>query len=907
MPVMPPRSRIALLAFAILFVGAAAGCLVPPRPQDVSKPPRAAEEIVERMEVSPDMRADGRLPVTVVPVRYELDFEIDPRESRFSARATIAVSVPRVTNFVVLHAGDFFVRSIAAQVGSHLVAGVAARPHGEKWKDAISIAFDEPLPAGAAKLSFVYDAPFAQGEDPRGLFRRKEPSGWYAFSQLEPSGAREMFPSFDEPGFKVPFDITVTVPAGMSAFGNMPEVSRELTQAGTRIRFATTPPLPTYLVAVAVGEFEVIDGPTAPVPLRLIRPIGRPGAAGPALEAAAALVPVLSDLVGHGFPFPKLDLVAVTAPFRGAMENAGLITFAADLLLLETRRPSVWKERDMIDVLAHEIAHQWAGDLVTPRWWDDIWLNEGFATFLAARAVDKWRPAFGSGRVLLANIERTMDGDLVESQAPVRKSVHTVQEIERILHSGIEYVKGAAWLGMIERYVGKEAFARGFAKYLRDNAWKSVATDDFVAAIEASSGKALTPFANAFLDRPGVPVLSVEPSCKGDRFQAIVLRQEALAYRPSDPPSVAPWAIPFCASAGASDPSCNEVRVDRVALPFETSAASCRSWLDPNPGLAGYYRYEVSDEDLDRARSMAPRLAPEAKLGLLYNAWASVRRKHLKPDAVLRFLPALDAETDAEVLNGVVHVLTSARGLIAPRAERSFEAYARARFLRHKARLGLGAANHRAQSLGVFARSAALWGLEIGGDEDIAARARSAVDRALGDPTKPVDPEIGRILFAAAGRRIDVALLERLAEQVAHPALRENRELALVALGSIEDAVLLRRALDLSLRLELTPREVAALTWIAAENVARRKTVFDWIVSEWKAISQKWSGGALWGVLNVAAFACEDEQKKALEKLVADLPVKDAPWLVRAFADAEQCHDLREFGKVSLEAYLSKF
>jgi aminopeptidase N len=267
----------------------------------------------------------------------------------------------------------------------------------------------------------------------------------------------------------------------------------------------------------------------------LIRPKGELGSSQLALETAAGLLPILSDLVGHPFPFPKLDFVAVPKPFRYGMENPGLITWGAERLLLEPGRSSAWQEKALVQVLAHEIAHQWTGDLVTPRWWNDIWLNEGFATFLEARAVDRWRPSFGAQLAQLALIARSMDSDMEVSERPVREDVFSVQEAERISHYYMEYDKGAAFLGALERFIGRDAFWRALTKYVGDNAWKSVGTDDFVATLESVSGQRVTAFANMFLSRAGLPVVSIERSCNGDRLQAITVRQEEFTFDPPDP------------------------------------------------------------------------------------------------------------------------------------------------------------------------------------------------------------------------------------------------------------------------------------------------------------------------------------------------------------------------------------
>jgi len=444
------------------------------------------------------------------------------------------------------------------------------------------------------------------------------------------------------------------------------------------------------LLALAVGDFDVDVGPSNPVPVRLIRPHGMPGGTRLPLEIAAATLRTLSELLGVPYPFPKLDLVAVPSFRYRAMENAGLVTFDDRELMLE-KGTAVWRERDLARVIAHEVAHQWTGDLVTARWWNDIWLNEGMATFLEVRALDQWRPTIGAGVELRSAISYSMDEDNLQSAA-VREAVFTVGDAERVIHRRIQYEKGASFLLMIERFIGGDAFREALRKYLRDNAWKSVTTEDFVRAMNEVSHQDIAPFARAFLEQSGVPVIELDQTCSPRGLVALTIRQDA--FRLDDAHQGEhrrTWAIPFCAmAAGVHQPFCQQIQSDTTELALEGRGSLCTAWVDLNPGLAGYYRYDVKEEQLRLVQPIVGRLETETKVGLLSNAWASVERHRLRPDALLKLLPAFDGEASHVVLTRIAGLLEAIHtNFVSEETEDDFRAYVAARMGRVRSRLGL--------------------------------------------------------------------------------------------------------------------------------------------------------------------------------------------------------------------------
>jgi len=347
-----------------------------------------------------------------------------------------------------------------------------------------------------------------------------------------------------------------------------------------------------------------------------------------------------------------------------------------------------------------------------------------------------------------------MDTDAVGSLPTVREPALTVQQAEKVVGRSVGYIKGAAFLSTLERWMGEERFQRGLRAYIREYAWKNVTTDDFVASMEKASGLQLTAIARAFLDQPGVPIVDVEQKCANGRFDSIVIQQESLRLGVSnkyEPP--APWPIPICfAPPASSSAACTNMTSQRAAIAFP-STASCPSWVDPNPHLAGYYRYAVTKQQIELAQSVAAQLAPEAKLGLLSNAWVAVRRHRLTPDAILRLLPAFDAETNHEIVEKITSILFSIHEFVDDASEPSFKAYCAARMSSRKASSGLDGPLARDLARKkrnteddnvVLSRPAAMMLLGFAGDKAVRAVARDIVLQWLNDVTSRSIPTLER-------------------------------------------------------------------------------------------------------------------------------------------------------------------
>jgi aminopeptidase N len=813
----------------------------------------------------PEPRDDGRLPRLATPLHYELSLTVDPDQPRYTGAVRVLVSVPASTSYVVMNGRGLTVHAADAQVGQTLVhASVTPRTSkGGKEPEELVLTFDTPLPAGEAVLDLTYDAPFDPGL--AGLYRVKDGGRWYAFSQFEANDARRAFPCFDEPGFKVPFDVRITAPNGLLAVSNMPEARRTPGETQTRVDFQTSPPLPTYLVAFAVGDFDVRQGPTSPVPIRLLATKGKGDLGAIALEDTAALTAEIAAYFHIAYPYPKLDVVAVPDFAAGAMENAGLITFRDETLLLDPAHPSRDARIGVAETIAHELAHQWFGDLVTMAWWDDLWLNEGFATWAETKFVEHWQPSFHVEETSLAGLGGVMALDSLKSARAVRQPVRTTAEADEAFDR-LTYEKGAAVLRMLEQSVGPEAFRRGVEGYLRAHAWKNATADDLFHAIGEASGTDVSPVAASFLDRPGVPSVRFTVDCAA---KPPVIKLEQSPWRPlgaaDDASAGPPWLVPI------------DLRTDRgekktllVGPTGTVPLDRCPAWVEPNAGSRGYYRYALGEAQWKALARELPREDVADRVGFLNNAWASVKAGSLAPETLLQILPALDTDRSRVVVDAEIEVLSSiSHALVSDAARPAFARYVAARLAPHEKALSQGTARALAAAGSVpqdeaLLRRALFQASGALADDPRAFAEASKLSAAwLADPAS-VDGDLARVAVGFASRKAGPERIEVLLAAMKRAKNPSDRRTALLALGDFEDPGTLERGLDVILTDAVAAQDVFDVLAEAAFQRHTHLRALDWLKRHWDAVRAKLPSFYAGYAFSLGQLACTEGERRSL-------------------------------------------
>ncbi|HUB84305.1 MAG TPA: M1 family metallopeptidase, partial [Rhizomicrobium sp.] len=565
----------------------------------------------------------GMLPRAATPLHYALTLTIDPTKARFSGHAEIDVMFAGPTKTLFIDGLDLHVRSVEAVLPHNKIVKAAyaqVDPTGVAYLN-----FGETIPQGNAKLVFDYDAPFDQSL--AGLYKVTDRGDDYAFTQFENTDARRAFPSFDEPGFKTPFDVTVIAPQGDKVIANTPVIHDASAGNGmTRWVFDQTKPLPTYLIALAVGPLDIVDGGDIPANQYRDHPIHLRGIAARgmgskllyALSLTPSVVTALENYYGVPYAYQKLDVLAVPDFAAGAMENAGAVTFREQLLLMDADAP-LEQKRAALSVQAHELAHQWFGDLVTPHWWDDIWLNEAFATWMSSKISNIVKPDEEFGRERINSSENVMRLDELPSARQIHNPVNNQDDIDNAFDD-ITYSKGAAVLAMFESYVGPDEWQKGIHAYLTKFAFRNATAEDFIGTIAgATNHPEIVDAFNDFINQSGIPLLNGKPQCTPAGASATYTQSPYASIGITMPAHQ--WKVPMCLTADGN-------RLCQLVSPPSTQVAlggKCPASVFPNAEGAGYYRFGQDEAGWAAMIAGAPRLDPADQFTLFHNVDAGMR------------------------------------------------------------------------------------------------------------------------------------------------------------------------------------------------------------------------------------------------------------------------------------------
>lgn len=590
----------------------------------------------------------GQLSNDLVPEHVFLDLTIVPDDQYFRGTTKIkaVVNIPRK---------GFHIHGNLLEVNKvQLITekGITIDGNYEQVDDTgiAYLSFAELIEKGPVTLMLSYKAPFNEALE--GLYKVKDGGINYAFTQFESISARLAFPSFDEPAFKVPYDISLTVRKDHVAISNTPiKKETDIGSGMKRVDYVTTKPLPSYLIAFAVGEFDVVKWSDLPItkvrnrsiPLSGLATKGKGGKLTYALENTQAILESLENYFNIPYPYAKLDIIAVPDFSAGAMENAGAITYREQLLLLDDDASQAQKRRYM-GVHAHELAHQWFGNLVTPYWWNDIWLNEAFATWMSYTSLQSVYPEQNFDQTIIQRSLRAMDSDALVSARKIRNEISSNHDISSAF-DGITYSKGGGVLEMMKTFLTPEQFRKGIQNYMNKFAFKNATADDFIAAISEAAenipSEVITLSFKSFLEQSGIPFLHLENQCN-DGLNRISLKQERYLPLGSKGNLERSWNIPACFSYDINGEKHQDCQmINQQTQQFTLAGTGCAEYIMPNTSGAGYYRYALSATDWQQLYQNLDALGAKEIISLNDSFTASVESGKIDLETFMQVAPVV--------------------------------------------------------------------------------------------------------------------------------------------------------------------------------------------------------------------------------------------------------------------------
>lgn len=599
-----------------------------------------------------------QLPDGVSPTHYDVDLVIDPRQESYSGKISIDLDVTIPLDFFFLHGESMEVgmTEFRGTRGTEIVASY------EQVHDngVAKISLSEIVEPGSYRLVIDFKTAFNSRLD--GLYRLDHEGEAYAFSQMQAIAARRVFPCFDEPRFKTPFDVTITTPPMIEAVTNGAEVSSSMNDEDLLVHvYLETKPIPTALLAFAVGPLDIIEWeavlPTTqrdrPLPLRGVATKGSGGKLSYILETTEPLIHYFEDYFDMPFPYAKLDLVAVPDFDAGAMENVGAI-FYQDIYSFADEMTSPSDLADIVDTNAHEIAHMWFGNLVTPKFWDDIWLNESFATWISVKASHQFAPNWKFNEWTQTAALGAMRDDNYVSTRQLRQPIREHDDIMNIWDS-ISYEKGAGVLNMFEAYLGEDGFREGVRSHMERFAHGVADAEDFVISLAEGSRQPMVADAlKTFLYQPGVPLLNIEMTCDESGASLVVSQQRYLPLG-SLGDRKREWAVPICYRTDQGD-DCALLTQHQERLSL---GATCPAFFMPNTNANGYYLWSLDDDALEKLTHNLNELNGLEKMSILKNLEASYKAGQTRGDAVIRLARVLAGDADASVVVSALELLTA--------------------------------------------------------------------------------------------------------------------------------------------------------------------------------------------------------------------------------------------------------
>jgi alanyl aminopeptidase len=770
--------------------------------------------------------ADMRLGNEVRPTYQVIELKVDPSTSGYTGSTRISLKVENEVPLVRLHADGIEISRVRLEG-----PGGTIRTKHNLTSDELTITPSTALAPGNYGLRIEFSNEF--NTQAVGLYRMEANGTGYAYTQFEAIDARKAFPCFDEPSFKIPFQMRITARESDQVVTNTPVRFQTRSEGWKTLEFHTTKPLPTYLLALAVGPMDSIEIPNLSVPGRVYTPAGQAGLATYTAKMVDPILRAQEAYFATPYPYEKLDFIAIPEYWPGAMEHPGAITYKDDILLLDPARVSAGQRRNAARVISHELAHQWFGNLVTMDWWDDLWLNEAFADWFGDKIVVQLFPEMKHDLNERRDVNNVMTGDSRVTSVPIRKPIASGADL--LGDVGLAYNKGKAVIGMFERWIGQDAFRKGVNEYLRANAWGNARAQQFWNALSDAAGEDVAGAMETFLVQPGVPLVTA--SVEGN---VVKLAQTRFANYGAKLEAQS-WQIPVALRVGSEDTTAvRTVLLDKPVIEVSFDDGESVGWIIPDADGAGYYRWAVGDEQLVTiAENAVDLLNDRERVAFLGNLGALLDGGLIGGDTYMEVLGLFATDPEPLVVSAVISELGGVEeAFVTDDLRDEFAEYVERMLAPALDRFGLEASPDEDETVTGFRPRLIAWMGDVAQNESVIAWAATRANGYMSDHSS-LDPAIAGVCLGILAKDGDQELYEAMQKgfmDARNPAVRANY---LAALGRFEDPKIRQQALAFTLEGPLRPNELFTIPMGIADTSVGANLMFDWVTTNYAEIASK--------------------------------------------------------------------
>ena len=846
--------------------------------------------------LAPSSPVDAQhLPGTVRPEHYALALTPDLKAATFSGVESIDVTLSEPATSIALNSAEIDFKSVTVTSGGKQQAATVSL---DKDKEQATFTVPAEIPAGKATLAIQFTG--ILNNELRGFYLSKTARRNYAVTQFEPTDARRAFPSFDEPAFKATYDVSLTIDSADTAISNSPIASDTPGPGDGKhtLKFAPTPKMSTYLVAFLVGDFKCSSGEQDGVAIRVCATPDKVALTTYGVDVAKDVLHYYNTYFGIPYPLKKLDLIGLPDFEAGAMENFGAITYRETLLLIDPKTASVGSKKQVASVIAHEMAHQWFGDLVTMKWWDNLWLNEGFATWMSNKPLAALHPEWNMDQSVIGELDGTLNLDAQPTTRAIRAKADTPDEINQMF-DGIAYGKASDVLLTVENYLGEETFRKGVHAYLSAHEYSNATAEDFWGAQTTTSHRPVDKIMESLVAQPGEPILTFGAPSDGK----VTVAQKRFFLSPSiQPDSAQKWTLPVCFKTPAKSQDC------QVLTPADTSLkVPADSLFFANAGGKGYYRSAYPPTQYAALVSKVETdLAPAERISVVGDEWAQVRANKATVGDFLALVAALKADSNADVVKaslGGVNAIAE-RVAATPQERAGVAAWIRATYGPQYAKFSPPSPADSANTRELRAQLFGVLGY-YGKDPAVLSQAREIAEKYIADPAS-VDATLGQTALFIAARNGDAALFDKLQKVFETSNNPEIQETALRLLAEFEDPALEQRALEYAVSSKVRNQDAAIQLAISLQIDGTRDRAWQFIKSNWDKVQAQFTTAMGGMVVGSTSGFCSDDARDDVQKFFAEHKVQASDIALKhAIERIDGCIELRKLQGPNLRQWLT--